>query len=1148
MYHLIKMKLKIFLALGIFLLLGILASANDLGCCVNEIEGLCDLNSAKDNCEENGGNWFEDERCNILECQKKCCVIGESISLVTETRCRLEASRIGFEFENIGLIFQNPDSNGSCGFLMDETKLGACVYERLEEGEVKKDCNFFSEFECINSNGEFYEGYLCSHPDLNTSCERQVTTECIRNLDEVYWIDSCGNRENIYDSDKDRSWNNGMILSKSESCGSGSENSNSPTCGNCDYELGTKCEKYNPIEDTKPVYGEYVCKSMNCAFDENIPGMKRERLHGESWCVYEGHISWGQDTPGSRHWLFSCFNGEINSDGCADYRMELCAQKEEVAVGGVHKTEAFCRVNTWDYCINANFGRECDEECKSMCNANSDCMVAVLDELFGLANGTEILVGKELCVPKYPPGFSNEKWNEKWLGSIIEALAYEYLFGWLIDEVGGLILGEFGGLITDEVNGYINNINDAKSVSSTRICGLATTDCMDDLCGYNPGFSIGVNNLGIKLGDCGSYTNMDGKISTATGNLILSNEIEMILIQYIGLIADVLISKGKYAETPDAYDYPDPEPLKGEYSEANSDIIRSVENIITSLILGDSEITEIEELEGDIKVKHILLPWRPILINGGKYCNQCSANPYFECTEYRCKSLGWNCEYKTNDQGKGYCKEEIDEEEETEKLEISELQKAGLPKEGHSYNEISENGYNVRKDDGSCLRPFEGVSFGIKTNVEASCRISLENVGYDNMTEVFTIGGKLPGKEFIKTKLVPSPSSIIDNPNSSIFNENNEIIFYIKCKKNNGEESEETYTVNICVSDEDEVPPTFVIASPKNNSIISNETKFQEVLAILSEPANCRWGFGKPEKENLIEIYNSLEDEMNCSTRASFSDFPIYNCNAKLPIDSLVNNFYFLCKDQPWLRESDERNVGATNTGIYEYVLSVNTEKLEIESIEPKGEIITQTKETTVDVKVITKGGAGEIRCLGALVNEEIGVELKSDGTEHEIIIPKAEGVALIAGSIVNGTEHKGRVYLEEGKYELEIFCIDTITGDNITKSGNFSIEYKEWEFEDFIEDCEELYAEEKYNCYTEYAIAEKNETYCLAITNENYLNNCYYLVAEVKEEKQICLKIKDSYVKDGCYANIAIIKKDSSICQSIEDNEVKERCIREST
>ena len=62
---------------------------------------------------------------------------------------------------------------------------------------------------------------------------------------KVYWVDSCGNRENVYSANRDISWNGGRIAEADEVC-AGNDGSNK-NCGNCEYLLGSRCAEWKGI-------------------------------------------------------------------------------------------------------------------------------------------------------------------------------------------------------------------------------------------------------------------------------------------------------------------------------------------------------------------------------------------------------------------------------------------------------------------------------------------------------------------------------------------------------------------------------------------------------------------------------------------------------------------------------------------------------------------------------------------------------------------------------------------------------------------------------------------------------------------------------------------------------------------------------------
>jgi len=133
--------------------------------------------------------------------------------------------------------------------------VGACVYEkdfeRVCEFTTRGDCNAVGSVEVAGSglqvtDGEeevgietssdktFYDGLLCSAEELNTACARQISTTCYEG--DVYWVDSCGNRENVYSDDKAKSWNRGRVIGDDEVCDA--NDGSDMDCGNCDYLLG----------------------------------------------------------------------------------------------------------------------------------------------------------------------------------------------------------------------------------------------------------------------------------------------------------------------------------------------------------------------------------------------------------------------------------------------------------------------------------------------------------------------------------------------------------------------------------------------------------------------------------------------------------------------------------------------------------------------------------------------------------------------------------------------------------------------------------------------------------------------------------------------------------------------------------------------
>ncbi len=520
--------------------------SNGNGCCFDKNEGLCTPNSVKTQCEsQEDGQWFSSTSCEINQCELGCCVLGQEAQLTTERRCEKLEELNGIP----GKFDSSVKDELTCVGLADSQSEGACVILDSEGGE--NTCKFGTKTECQSIGGEFYENYLCSNPELKTNCEAQQTTNCVEGKDEIYWFDSCGNRENIYDSNKDRSFNDGKTLSKENSCGTGSNNIRSQGCGNCDYGEGSLCADYRSGQDKKKSDGDYVCRDLNCRDKLKI------RTNGESWCVYDGKVGNGNDVVGSRHFRELCVNGEIQTEPCADYRKEICVETGgfgskilsgngllggltgglgggltgnaigDIFSGGLgggltgglgggsggllngnfqgfgsfsslsqnpDQSGAFCRPNMWEDCSGRNI---------ATCSQNPDCMpkIVYLSSDFHL----------EKCVPKYPPG------NEFGKGGALSGVAG--------DAIGGSS-GALGGLSSLGGLGGGQSICSAATETCTVVyekkCPQMKWECVKNCECEKIQFTQQMNDYCRTLGDCGAYTNIAGK--TTDGGYSLKKE------------------------------------------------------------------------------------------------------------------------------------------------------------------------------------------------------------------------------------------------------------------------------------------------------------------------------------------------------------------------------------------------------------------------------------------------------------------------------------------------------------------------------------------------------------------------------------------------------------------------------------------------
>jgi len=297
-----------------------------LGCGFDKNTGTCTPNTPKAVCDNSGNcEFIEDPFCNDNVCNQGCCILGLNAQFVTQDRCIILSQQTGLIYD----FDSSVESAVQCLRKVTELDEGACVFP-TNQGE--NSCIFTTQIECDeNIKGNFYDNKLCTNSNLNTICEKQDSASCSESRDGVYLIDTCGNRANIYDEGKKNNqdyWEE--VVPINEACNPNSNNFNSGSCGNCNYELGSICGSYRPSEDTGNLAG-FTCRDLNCRDSDG-----KKRINGESWCVYQGSVGGvsfsgnelSSDTVGSRHLREYCVNGEIEQDLCSDGRREVCAANE----------------------------------------------------------------------------------------------------------------------------------------------------------------------------------------------------------------------------------------------------------------------------------------------------------------------------------------------------------------------------------------------------------------------------------------------------------------------------------------------------------------------------------------------------------------------------------------------------------------------------------------------------------------------------------------------------------------------------------------------------------------------------------------------------------------------------------------------------
>lgn len=395
-----------------------------LGCCYNSDQGTCMQNTPQRICEESNGTWNDKVDCTIPQCSLGCCQLGSTQAvLVTRTRCNRLSALYG-----ISNVFKsNIKTEFECISTAISQELGACVFEKDYERTcsilTREDCN---KLKSQDTNIEFYQGHLCSDENLSTNCAPSDETTCVEGKDQVYYLDTCGNLANIYDFARRNNKNYWAFMKdQQDSCSSNQSNANSPSCGNCDYLLGSTCKEYDSGIDTHaPDIGDNICRDLSCMYDNDGDGQKERYEHGETWCATYGGVSEilvnnltdvferlqtnvGENPPGSRYIRLLCYNGEVSIEPCADYRKEICIQSN---VNGFRN--AICRVNRWQDCIAQTGSEACSDQ------QNRDCQWV-----------------NDKCIPLFAPGF--EFWDSEEDAADICNLGNDYCVVTYKKDLGG---------------------------------------------------------------------------------------------------------------------------------------------------------------------------------------------------------------------------------------------------------------------------------------------------------------------------------------------------------------------------------------------------------------------------------------------------------------------------------------------------------------------------------------------------------------------------------------------------------------------------------------------------------------------------------------------------------------------------------------
>ena len=443
------------------------------GTCYDSTEGTCLDNTPQLVCNANGGVWSQERP---PQCELGCCILGDQAAYVSLVRCKRLSAFLGLETN----YDKSVTNEVACIEKVQQQEQGACVYEF----EFETTCKFGTRAECNTQTGgnatlqggTFYGGKLCSAEELGTICGPTTKTTCVAGKDEVYFVDTCGNPANIYDASKANDQNYWKdVKRKDESCNAASGNALSASCGNCNYLQGSICRSER-VAGGNPTYGDFICADLNCANTQNGKNYK----HGESWCAYNDAGSFGNsdNTVGSRFYKHICINGEEVLEQCEDFRAEECIDD---TINGF--SQAACKVNRWQDCVNQKDKDDCENEDRRDCVWREGVFLQGLQA--NQSENDEDRTGT--CFAQNKPGFNfwsdRETTNLCSLGNAVCIVKFEK--------------GLFGG----------------------KEC-IENCECLED------GWAEQKAETCVMLGDCGPEKNWLGQAGYKKGYKVVSNDVD----------------------------------------------------------------------------------------------------------------------------------------------------------------------------------------------------------------------------------------------------------------------------------------------------------------------------------------------------------------------------------------------------------------------------------------------------------------------------------------------------------------------------------------------------------------------------------------------------------------------------------------------
>jgi len=1000
------------------------------GCCVSS--NGCFDGAGEYTCSLNSGNFFEAVECSTLEaCEMTCCKVGSDYNFVEYGECRSLMDEYG---EIVEIISAN--SEEECEELEDAEEKGCCV--------TSEECSYVTQEDCGASNYDaegfgFFNGeycadvasYLTDHDYASAEyCACETTGNvCSEDLMDVVETDSCGNYGKVVEE----------CDFPEELC---IEDGNGAYCGTgeCSFALPSKLVPYNPLWENDFINGESRCLYEGPAGNyQDLPGSR----HYVVRCLV-GELVLEPCDDFREQVCVDNYIFDIDYADCETNTVDSGEEVVTTVPKGEEFWEYYESDETSALCSNAVvscepfFGEstldnawECDANCFCLrkewsmlmaeyCNAGGDCGNGV-NLVGGSSEGnfemtrsvegiqdrnnryTEVGCG-DGCIDESitaddargiqcydeDTDCSFYTWNKiksSYMKSLENRVTGSYSYFTLLDYVGfdpDLILKSTEFLYSPESNLFVY-INLPFFMPFLRDNQCNKEGLFFDYFGvmeitkyiiYQDNSQIGIYFCGEEFCDPNIYDLFGNLVSWDSDSCIVY-DFDDSWISYINDYRDKknldpltnLDLKIILGEKFVLEDIVDPLAQAPEYSSRTKFSPVTVSSTCGSWVApedGDCSLCEKSMSEGGLAIEDP---------NGNIFVG-------YECSKYKCKSLGRDCEWidGNEDTGRPVC---VDVPDDTNAPVIT------------LWNEkIEELGYEyVEKEDGTDIinAPLGRIQMPVLTDDFAKCKISDDpHLGIPiNDDEAFN-----------------SIDSIVDDPIIGYSQEHNftylldegskEYDFFIWCEDFSLNPTPVFYMFKVFTTAEpDTDAPEIDGISPGSGTYVKNGETSISLTLYLNEDGYCKYSSQDIAYEQMTSEFASCAE-----SNGIFN----YVCSAIIPLSAGTTSLYIKCADT---------NGYVMDTAEHWYV----SESLPL--------LITQTLPT----------GTLYTNEIVLMVDTEDGADSGKADCYYEGLSAGKQKMAVTGGGY-----HEQRLSLEKGSYSYSITCEDSLENE-VSSMINFIVD-----------------------------------------------------------------------------------------------------------